>query len=285
MYLPAQLCRHRTVQKGSILIKLIASDVDGTLLTEGSMGLNPQMFDMIRTLKKEGVQFVAASGRQYESITAVFAPVKDDIMFVADNGSYIYKNDKLLEFRSFDDKTWRRIVRFLMRIPNINLMISSREGTFTNSKDKEFYRTVVEGYKVSMKVIDNLDEQDLHVCKVGVNCPDGNPSVIADLGRKEGFDELSHILISGIYWVDFMPVSTDKGSAITWIADHLGIKHDETMAFGDSDNDIGMLKSVAESYAVAGARPEAKKAAKHVLSEGVEQDAVLHVLQKMYKCE
>ncbi len=279
----SQQRKYQAGRKGLILIKLIASDVDGTLLTEGSLALNPQMFDMIRALKKKGIQFVAASGRQYESMTAVFGPVKDDIIFVADNGSYIYKNDKLLEFKAFDNETWRKIVRFLMTIPNINLMISSREGTFTNSRDEEFYRTVVEGYKVPMKVVDNLDEQDLHVCKVGVNCPDGNPSVIADLGRKEGFDEVSHILISGIYWIDFMPISTDKGSAIMWIADHLGIRHDETMAFGDSNNDIGMLKSVAESYAVAGARPEAKKAAGHVLSEGVEQDAVLHMLQKMYK--
>ena len=65
------------------MIKLIASDLDGTLLPEGTMDVNPELFDVIRRLKKKGVTFAAVSGREYDSIAKVFEPVKDDIYFIA----------------------------------------------------------------------------------------------------------------------------------------------------------------------------------------------------------
>ena len=61
------------------MIKLIASDLDGTLLKEGTMDINPEIYDIIRKLKAKGIVFAAVSGREYDSIERVFAPVKDDI--------------------------------------------------------------------------------------------------------------------------------------------------------------------------------------------------------------
>ena len=47
------------------MVKLIASDLDGTLLQNGAHDVNPIVFDQIRTLKEHGIIFAAASGRQY----------------------------------------------------------------------------------------------------------------------------------------------------------------------------------------------------------------------------
>ena len=54
------------------------------------------------------------------------------------------------------------------------------------------------------------------------------------------------------------------------------------MAFGDQNNDIGMLRCAGESYAVVNARPEVRAVARHVMEEGPEQNGVLHVLQKWF---
>ena len=80
------------------MIKLIASDLDGTLLKEGTMDINPEIYDIIRKLKAKGIVFAAVSGREYDSIERVFAPVKDDIYFIAGNGALIYdiKNEKTI---------------------------------------------------------------------------------------------------------------------------------------------------------------------------------------------
>ena len=69
------------------MIKLIASDLDGTLLQNGAQELNPKVFDQIRALAENGIRFVAASGRQYPNLRRLFAPVQDDISYIAENGS------------------------------------------------------------------------------------------------------------------------------------------------------------------------------------------------------
>lgn len=79
------------------MIKLIASDLDGTLLKEGTMDINPEIYDIIRKLKAKGIVFAAVSGREYDSIERVFAPVKDDIYFIAGNGGIISYQGEIIE--------------------------------------------------------------------------------------------------------------------------------------------------------------------------------------------
>lgn len=69
------------------MVKLIASDLDGTLLQNGARDVNPIVFDQIRTLKEHGIMFAAASGRQYLNLRRLFTPVQDDIAYIAENGS------------------------------------------------------------------------------------------------------------------------------------------------------------------------------------------------------
>ena len=61
------------------MIKLVVSDVDGTLVPDGTFDINPEIYDVIRELKNRGITFVAGSGRQYASLRRLFAPVADDI--------------------------------------------------------------------------------------------------------------------------------------------------------------------------------------------------------------
>ena len=78
------------------MIKLIASDVDGTLIKDSTPDLYPEMVDTIRELKKKGILFCAASGRQYESLRNVFRDVADDIAYIAENGAHIrYQNQNI----------------------------------------------------------------------------------------------------------------------------------------------------------------------------------------------
>ena len=57
------------------MIKLVASDIDGTLLPEGTDKINPEIFEVILKLKEKGILFAAASGRHYCSISRLFEPV------------------------------------------------------------------------------------------------------------------------------------------------------------------------------------------------------------------
>ena len=78
------------------MIKLIASDVDGTLIEDSTPDLYQEMAEAIRELKKKGILFCAASGRQYPSLRNVFREVADDIAYIAENGAHIcYQNKNI----------------------------------------------------------------------------------------------------------------------------------------------------------------------------------------------
>ena len=78
--------------KGAVMIKLVASDIDGTLLRDGNTEISKEVFEHIRRLKESGVLFAAASGRQYTSIRRLFAPVADDIVYLCENGAILYQD-------------------------------------------------------------------------------------------------------------------------------------------------------------------------------------------------
>ena len=71
-------------------IKMIASDIDGTLLQNGATEISPLLFEQVRALKARGIAFCAASGRQHGSLRKLFAPVADDIWYICENGGICF---------------------------------------------------------------------------------------------------------------------------------------------------------------------------------------------------
>lgn len=74
-------------------IRLVCSDLDGTLLQYGKKELEGEIFDQIRALHDQGIPFCPASGRQYTSLRKLFAPVADCCIFLCENGGVIYKDE------------------------------------------------------------------------------------------------------------------------------------------------------------------------------------------------
>lgn len=74
-------------------IRLVCSDLDGTLLQYGKKELEGEIFDQIRALHDRGILFCPASGRQYTSLRKLFAPVADCCIFLCENGGVIYKDE------------------------------------------------------------------------------------------------------------------------------------------------------------------------------------------------
>ena len=102
------------------MVKLIASDLDGTLLQNGAHDVNPIVFDQIRTLKEHGIMFAAASGRQYANIRRLFAPLGFDIPYIAENGSMCVYKEEVLATGLTPSKTIRHILDALMEYRKIN---------------------------------------------------------------------------------------------------------------------------------------------------------------------
>ena len=73
------------------MIKLIVSDVDGTLVEDGSADINPELFEVILKLREKGIQFAIASGRPWSSVEHTFDPVKKKIFYMPNNIYALYR--------------------------------------------------------------------------------------------------------------------------------------------------------------------------------------------------
>ena len=108
------------------MIKLIVSDIDGTLVKDGTLDINPEYMDVIRKLTEKGIHFVACSGRQYSSEKQLFAPVKDIISYISDGGTLIRTSEKILKVHTLSDEIWKNMARMAKKeMPGCDYFISS----------------------------------------------------------------------------------------------------------------------------------------------------------------
>lgn len=262
-------------------IKMIASDVDGTLLVEGTSGLNPEFFEVIRELKKRGIVFVVASGRQFISVRNVFRPVEEEVYFIADNGAHILKGTETIACETMPRDVVEKIVAYVRNLPDAFMLFSTPGSAYTDCKNQEFIRKNEEGYQVKLQQVQDILTVTEPVMKVAVCC-ENMDAVDMAAPAIELFGKEASVTASGAHWVDFMALGMDKGRAVKKLQELLQISSLQTMAFGDNSNDISLLQAAGESYAVASARVEAKEAASRVLEE-TGPDAVMHMIQQRMK--
>ena len=80
-------------------IKLIAADMDGTLLSSRKQ-LPKGFFPLVRTLKKIGVRFAPASGRQYYNLYEQFGEIADELMYISENGGMVCDGREIVSFEA-----------------------------------------------------------------------------------------------------------------------------------------------------------------------------------------
>ncbi|MCD8011690.1 MAG: Cof-type HAD-IIB family hydrolase [Lachnospiraceae bacterium] len=263
------------------MIKLVVSDVDGTLVPDGSSRIDPEIFDVILELKKRGITFVVASGRQYESIHRLLEPVADDVIFIAENGGKVMRRGQMLSVEYMDPDVAKELIIFLRRLPECELMLATPDYTWLETKDEEFADWMINGYKFHLKRTDDVLPLYDQVIKIAAYRKNGVQPFIDKI--KEQFQNRLNIMMSGNMWADCMGKTTDKGNALSKIQQQLGITPDETMAFGDNCNDMQMLDRAVWSYAVANAHSHLKKAARYVAPPCSENGVLRTIREQLMK--
>ena len=261
-----------------MMIKLVASDLDGTLLPEGTADIDPKIYEVIRGLQKAGITFVAASGRNYESVMSVFGSMEKELTVISDNGGYVAKGGVELYCNGFPKDLLQEVVALVRGVPDVWIMASAARGTYTDMNDPEYVRWIREGYKTDIRVVDDLLAVEEPLIKVALYTYAKDAAEVAEPLCRQLGGRVS-IALAGERWVDIMMPGISKGEALSHIQQTLGVTREETAAFGDNGNDISMLQQAAESFAVANAREEVRAMAKHVLGD-VSEGAVLEQLER-----
>ena len=252
---------HLAEMEKNMAIRLIASDVDGTLIQDSTPNLYPEMEETIKRLKERGILFCAASGRQYQSLENVFRNVADDIAYIAENGAQIRYRHRNVSVTPMKRGDVEEIIKMLRPYyGECEAVISTPEGSLVESRNQTFIDLLTYGYHNTFRRVKDVLEQEDEIIKIAVYRRDS----IRELGESRfipAWEKNVKACMAGEEWVDFMDKSVDKGNGLKILEDYLGIGRQEAMAFGDNDNDIGMMQAAGESYAVDTAPEHVKKAA------------------------
>ena len=231
------------------MIKLIASDLDGSLLDDNK-NLPADFDSVIAKLKEKGVTFVVASGRNFEATTPVFGDRVKDLLCICNNGANIYENGKMIISHKLTKSQVHRALDTVRNMANTSPLVFTLDKCYSTPGFEVFMEWAKEPYSPLEWVdsYDDLYEIKEDIFKISVYDGSGN---VEDYSYPALRDELAcetGVYISGEIWVDVVNTNASKGIALQLVQEKLGISKENTMAFGDYYNDETLLSNAAYPF-------------------------------------
>ena len=157
-------------------------------------------------------------------------------------------------------------VELARELPGVHAIASLCSGAAYEDDDAVFVENMAMYYARCTKVPDLLEfVKNEPVCKVALFCKDAAETDVVPHYKRELGGKLQ-VALSGADWVDLMRLGLSKGVAVGVMCENLHITSAQCMAFGDYLNDLELIRSVGESYAMANAHELLKKGGKAYLS-------------------
>ena len=252
------------------MIKFIATDMDGTLLNSNNE-IHADFYPMFQSLKEKDIIFAAASGRQYYNLVERFKDIKDDMMFIAENGTFVVYKGKELIVNSLEKNIAKELIEIGRTIPNSYVILCGKNSAYIESHDERLIKQTAKYYE-RYKIVEDLTSIDDDILKVTI-C-DFNGSENNSNNYFDEYRDKVEITVSGEIWLDIVAKGINKGVAINEIQNLLNIDYKETMVFGDYLNDLEMMSSAYHSYAMANAHDTLKKAARFIAKSNDENGVI-----------
>ncbi|WP_408071518.1 Cof-type HAD-IIB family hydrolase [Butyrivibrio sp. JL13D10] len=262
--------------------KIFFTDLDGTLLTREKK-VTPATMDALKKFTSAGNHFAISTGRALDSAKAV--QQENDLFFpgsflIAYNGSEIYDCDAKKDvFRTGVPMDLVPQIFALAKEYGIHCHTYNDTNILSPSDDEElkFYRRVIKTpYIITDDICSMLTDSP---CKIiGIELKDK-----AKIDRfKDKIEELGNgrltTLYSSPFYLEIFNSEAGKGSAVTRLADYLHISHSDTIAAGDEENDISMIKAAGTGVAMINGVDMAKEAADIITKADNNNDGLVPIL-------
>lgn len=265
------------------MIKLIASDLDGTLLDEPNR-ISKINLDAIEYAYQKGAKFCFSTGRDLQSVKDITCLLNHKPVLLLGNGSEVYDEDENLVFQNFFNNKYLEEVCEIMNKHDVPHMIFTTDGFYTTTNPVEVRRRFIER-------IGKIKNQEMaHIFATNMDKPCNNLVQIEDIQEfaktkkvlkvegfhynskpvedvkkvLEKFTELSH-LSTGKNNVEVTNLTATKGLALKRYCEYANIKEDEVMVVGDSHNDLSMFEFFKYSFAPENSIQEIKNFAYKVV--------------------
>ncbi|KIL09593.1 haloacid dehalogenase [Clostridium botulinum] len=267
------------------MIKLIASDMDGTLLNNNH-DIDVETVEAIRKAEEAGIIFTISTGREYDSVKGILDKHNIRCQCILSNGAeYRDEEGNILEVININEEYAKQIIKILDE-NKLPARIFTDKGVFTTSTREEALQEVVfrtltfnpnltedeakkmaekEGFFTSLKYIDDVEkffEDGIEVRKFVAFHKDVEliDKIKKTVGKLEG------LAISSSFDdnIEITDLNAQKGIILEQVAKKMAIDIKEVMILGDSFNDYSMFEIFEESVAMKNAIPEVKEIAKYI---------------------
>ncbi|MCM3091800.1 MULTISPECIES: HAD family hydrolase [unclassified Cytobacillus] len=256
------------------MIKCIASDMDGTLLT-ATQKVTPENIEAIKAAQEKGVEVVIATGRSYFEASFVLDEAGISCPIICANGAEVRASDGKVVSSNPLDKDLAKKAAYILVKNNVYFEVYTNQGTYTIDEDRgvsiivdiflsgnpeadidEVTKAAEERFtkglvrKVnSYDELFNSEEHQIYKLLAFSLEPDFLVSAKEDLLKLEGMAVSS----SGDENLELTSVNAQKGIALEAFVKEKGISLLETMAIGDNYNDLSMFKRAGRSVAMGNA--------------------------------
>ncbi len=226
------------------MIRLIASDMDGSLLDDKKR-IPSEFYKILPRLKQKGASFVVASGRSYCTLKENFSSVSEQIDYICDNGAYVV-HDGDVAIKLIPRDLLHAFISACDELKGIQVILCGVHASYHKAYTPEFDYEI-SNYYVNRRIVEDLFAVEDDIFKVSI-CDVNDPATHTYPFLKERFGSALSLQVSGKAWMDAVKAGINKGVALEKIQKNLGITPEETMAFGDSYNDVELLGRARYSF-------------------------------------
>ena len=255
------------------MIKLIATDMDGTFL-DGNGQIDRARFSAILDqLDARDIPFVIASGNGMDRLLKLCQGFEDRLIFVSDNGArvvekgetrvrHILDRDLVAAILDYFRGSWGEVCLMLANDQTI-FMQEGANQPFAGS-DLPIAPEQMQAFLDKMTFLADLSQlpAEQPIYKAGIWVEEDKVEVLTSAFNR-AFEGRLTAVTSSYGSIDILPVGIHKAWGIEQVIQPLGITMAQVMAFGDSDNDLEMLAQAGYSYAMENATDRVKAVAKY----------------------
>lgn len=264
------------------MIKLIATDMDGTFLRDDK-SYSEEFIDVYHEMKKQDIKFMIASGNQYELLLSKFdRSINEDLIYLCENGTKVVYQGQCLYKSFLDKKDYLETLNILKLYKDCMIVVSGDKHAYV-SKDYEYKKDFISLFMKNVVFVDNYEDIEDDILKFSLAHFDGKIEERTQDIAPQLNDKLK-LVTTGHVWFDIFYKTVNKGTTLTYLLNQLHINKDEVAAFGDQMNDYEMLESVKYAYAMENAVDQIKDIAYEVVDSN-ENDGVVKKIKEILKGE
>lgn len=246
------------------MIKLLVTDVDGTLLDNNSNlpALNRRA---ILACKSKGIGVILATGKSIDSIIHIVSLLDLKLPQITLGGAVIVSSDlKIIYSVKIKPMLYLEVIRTIKEKGYHPLAVLEDGKIFFENYHPDMEHIKKVGEKLIK--VDSLETSYFSKNSVNINVPIKETDPL-DKFLRDKFSGKLQIVRSGEYFFDILSLGASKGNALSYIAKLLDIKKEEIVVFGDSYNDLSMFEEAGLRIAVKNSYSEVLEEADIITDE------------------